>query len=72
MQCWTSQWHGAGAGPSKFYIATRPQRVNELIEVFESSDGASWAINTTLSTSVIGPSAASVWDGPVNALAHAR
>jgi hypothetical protein len=57
---------------SKFYVATRPQRVNELIEVFESSDGASWALNTTLSTSVIGPSAASVWDGPVNALAHAR
>jgi hypothetical protein len=57
---------------SKFYIATRPQRVNELTEIFESTDGATWTFLQTLNASVVGPSAASVWEGPVNALVLAR
>lgn len=57
---------------SKFYVATRPQRINELIEVFESTDGSTWSVTGQLGTTIVGPSAASVWDGPVNALAFAR
>jgi hypothetical protein len=59
-------------GTAKFYVATRPQRVNNLIEVFESSNGASWSLTTTLASSVTGPSAASYWEGGGNVLTYVR
>jgi hypothetical protein len=57
---------------ARFYIATRAQRVTEAVEVFESADGATWTALANLGTTIAGPSAASVWDGPTNALVLAR
>jgi len=63
-------WYNQTA--EKWYIAIRPITLDQEITVYSSSDGQTWSYLTEFSNAVTGPSAASIWTGPTNALVYVK